>query len=200
MSVSNSRRGLAVFLVAVSPVLVGCGSLVTAAKSPLSVQPAGMARLHFSLDQGYPSGEAYITVGTKLLGFLTNGEHFVTDLAEGEHLLILQSAQDEAIRGYFEAGKSYYVRLFSTPGIGGVTMYRLPQGMGTRVYWTPLKNWGEDLKAAHEMIKETDRVELIPAKAAEWEAEEKEDLEERLHSFRSGQDKIGFVMGPEHAF
>ncbi len=157
------------------------------AKSPLQAAP-NSARVYFALDQGFPSGNAYITDGTKLLGFIKNGDHFVADLEPGEHILMLISEQDEAIKANLEAGKSYYVRLFITPGV-----------MRSRTYWTPLKDTAEDRKLREEMLEGTDRVELIPEEGAKWEAEEKEELTERLESFKSGKDEAKLTLGSEHA-
>lgn len=182
------RRTLTTLLASLALFLGGCSSLTTEAKSPLGAAPAGTARVYFALDQGYPAGYAYISEGDNLLGFLTNGEHFVVDLPAGEHLLILKSEQDEALKGNFEAGKTYHVRLFVSVGV-----------MSSRTYWVPLKNSGEDLALREEIIKDTDRVELVPEKEAAWEKEEKEDLLERERSFTSGEDKIEQFIGPEHA-
>ena len=166
--------------------LSGCGSLMVDANTPPTAT-AGTARIYFALDQGYPPGSGFITEGTRLLGFISNGKHFVADVPAGQHLLILKSESDEAIQGNFEAGKTYAIRLFVTPGV-----------MSTRTYWTPLKNSGEDLKLRKEMIAETELTVLVPEKAAEWEADEKEELEERTKSFTSGEDKIEGTIGPEH--
>ena len=175
-------------LVVAATFLSGCGSLMVDAKSPLGASKADTARVFFALDQGFPSGNGFITEGTKLLGFISNGEHFVADVPAGEHLFILKSEQDEAIKANLEAGKTYYVKVFITPGL-----------MRSRTYWTPLKNTPEDLKIRDEMIKETDRVELVPDKAAKWEADEKDDLVERDQSFKSGKDETKQTLGPENA-
>jgi hypothetical protein len=168
--------------------LAACSSLTTEAKSPPAATAAGTARVYFALNQGYPPGAGYIVEDTKLLGYLENGEHFVVDVPAGEHTFMLISEQDEAIKGTFEAGKTYHIRLFITPGV-----------LSTRVYWVPLKNTGEDLEARKVDIGETTRMELVPAKAAEWEVEERDDMKERSDSFRTGKDEIGHTVGAEHA-
>ncbi len=165
----------------------GCASLMVDAKSPLTDKPS-TARVYFALDQFMPQGRGYITDGTKLLGAISNGKHFVADLEPGEHTIMLISEQDEAIKANLEAGKSYYVRVFVTPGV-----------MSTRTYWTPLKDTAEDKKLREEMIANTDRLELVPEEAAKWEADEAEELKERLHSFKTGEDEIKQTLGEENA-
>ena len=183
-----SRKIMMICLVAATAFLSGCGSLMTEAKSPIAESKADTARVFFALDQGFPQGGGVITEGTKLLGAIYNGQHFYADVPAGEHLFILKSEQDEAIKANLEAGKTYYVKVFITPGV-----------MSTRTYWTPLKNTAEDLKIRDEMIKDTKRVELVPEKAAKWEADEKEELIEREQSFKSGEDEIKQTIGSENA-
>jgi hypothetical protein len=181
-------RALSTLIVLCGLILGGCGgSLTQEVKGPPAAPAAETARVYFVLDQGFPSGAAYVVEGTKLLGFVENGEHFIVDLPPGEHLFMLLSGQDEAMKGTLEAGKTYHIKLYVTPGV-----------WGTRVYWTPLKATGEDLASRKEGVAETERVELVPEKAFEWEKDEREDLERRDKSFRSGEDEIGQVIGPEH--
>jgi hypothetical protein len=181
-------RALSMLLVAFALPLAGCGSLTQEAKGPPAAPAAATARVYFALNQGFPSGEAYVVEGTKLLGFVENNEHFVVDLPAGEHLFMLISKHDEAMKGTLLAGKTYHIKLYVTPG-----------AWGTRVYWSPLKATGEDLADRKEAVEETDRVELVRAKALEWEKDEHDDLVSREKSFRSGEDEIGQIIGPEHA-
>ncbi len=182
-----SRRAAALLIAVISLTLVGCSSLMVEANGPPEASAAGTARIYFVLNQGYPPAEAYVVEETKLLGYVQNNEHFVVDVPAGEHMFMLISEQDEAIKGNFEAGKTYHMKLFITPGV-----------FRTRVYWAPLKGTGEDLAARKEGIEETTRMELLPAKAAEWEAEEREDLAERAKSFRTGEDEVGHTITAEY--
>lgn len=184
------RRSLTLLLALFALASTACSSMTKPAEGPPGAGPKeGEARVYFALNQGYPPGAAYIVEETKLLGYLENNEHFVVDVPAGEHMFMLISEQDEAMAGQFEAGKTYYVKLFVTPGI-----------MSTRVYWVPLKTMGEDRVTAKEMLEETERVELVSEEAAEWEADERDDLAERAKSFRTGEDEIEHKVGPEHAY
>lgn len=184
-----SRRLAVILLTGLALFLSGCSSLMVESNTPSSDQNPETARVYFALDQSFPGGNGYITNGTSLLGFIENNTHFVADLPAGEHLLILKSEQDEAIKGNFEAGKTYYIRVFITPGV-----------MRSRTYWTPLENNAEDAKLRDEMLSDTQLTVLVPQKAAEWEKEEKEELEERVESFTSGEDDIKHTIGPKNAF
>lgn len=158
----------------------GCAGLSREVEGPgLAGPPEGAARVYFALPQGFPSGQAYVVEDTKLLGFLTNDQYFHVDVPAGEHLFMLISEQDEAIRGNFEAGKVYHLKLYITPGF-----------FQNRVYWTPLEGTGEDAKTRAEDIDDSDRVELNPEKAAQWEARYAERNRERAQSFISGEDDV----------
>lgn len=182
-----SRRAASLLVVLSTLMLLGCSSLMVEAKGAPQASAAGTARIYFALNQGYPGGRAYIVEETTLLGYLENNEHFVVDVPAGEHMFMLISEQDEAIKGNFEAGKTYHMKLFITPGV-----------LSTRVYWTPLKATGEDLADRKTAIEETTRMELVPEKAREWEADERDDLKEHAESFRSGEDEIGYTITAEH--
>lgn len=165
----------------------GCAGLTHEVEGPGLAGPSeGAARVYFALPQGFPSGQAYVVEDTKLLGLLTNDQYFYVDVPAGEHQFMLISEQDEAVRGNFEAGKVYHLKLYITPGF-----------FQTRVYWTPLEGTGEDAKTRAEDIADSDRVELYPDKAAKWEAKYAERNRERAQSFRSGEDEAKTIE-PKH--
>lgn len=181
------QRGSLLLLVLLS-LTTGCTSLSLEAEGPVPPgPPEGTARVYFVLSQGFPAAQAYIIENETLLGFLENEEYVVVDVPAGEHLFMLVSEQTEGVQGTFEAGKTYHMKLFVTPGF-----------MRTRVYWTPLTNSGEDLQARAEDVAECDdRVMVNPAAAPKWEARYAERNRERVQDFRSGEDEAK-TIGPEH--
>lgn len=183
---SNLRHWARALILGCTLALVGCGSLTFEVNGPPPAgPPEGMARIFFVFNQGYPSGRAYITEGTKLLGFVTNNQHFVVDLPAGKHFFMMLSGNDEGLDGEFMAGRTYHIRMYTSGFMGAM-------------YWSPLKAKGEDLETRKEDIEETDLVALHEEEAKEWEEDQKENLEERLESFQSGEDKPSHTVGPEH--
>lgn len=169
--------------------LTGCGSLNRPVEGPPPAGPPdGHARVYFALNQGFPSAAAAVVEDGKLLGYVENNEHFVVDVPAGNHFFMLISSNDEALDGQLMAGKTYHIRMFVSYN-----------GFTSMVHWTPLKNTGEDLAGRKKDIEETQLVEVVPEKRAEWEADEKENMAKRLQSFRSGEDKPSHTLGAEHA-
>ncbi|MCA9706932.1 MAG: hypothetical protein KDK70_13850 [Myxococcales bacterium] len=165
----------------------GCAGLNRYAEGPeVTGPPEGSARVYFALPQGFPSGQAYVVENTTLLGFVQNNQYFYVDVPAGEHLFMLISEQTEGIRGNFEAGKTYHLKLYITPGF-----------MSTRVYWTPLETTGEDAKTRVEDIEESRRVELNPDKVPKWEAKYADRNRKRVENFEAGEDDVT-IIEPKH--
>ncbi len=184
------RRIPSILILFLALASTACGSMNRRVEGPPPPGPQeGDARIYFALNQGYPPGAAYILKENDLVSYVTNNEHAVVDVPAGEHLFMMISEQDEALSGDFKAGKTYYVKLFVTPGI-----------LGTRVYWVLLENSGEDVEIAEEMVVETERVELVKEKAAKWERNNRKNIEKRLESFRTGEDDIENWVKDKHAF
>ncbi len=179
------RSSLLLFLLLVFN--TGCAGLNLDVDGPVTPGPnEGTARVYFVLAQGFPSGEAYVVENTTLLGYVRNKEFFYVDVPAGEHLFMLISEQTEGIRGTFEAGKTYHMKLYITPGI-----------MGTRTYWSPLENSGEDAKTRIENVEDCQQVTLNPDKVPSWEARYAERNTERVQNFNSGEDDVK-IIEPKH--
>ncbi len=148
--------------------------------------PAGHARVYFVLAQGFPSGRAFVVENERLLGFVGNRQYFFIDAPAGEHLFMLISEQTEGVRGSFEAGKTYHMKLFITPGF-----------MSSRVYWSALEATGEDAAMRKKGIDACRRVELNPTKAASWERKYAEKNRTRVANFEAGKDEAKSI-GPQH--
>lgn len=165
----------------------GCAGLSRYAEGPEPTGPnEGQARIYFVLEQGFPSGQAFVVENDELLGFIRNKQYFVVDVPAGDHLFMLISEQTEGIRGNWEAGKTYHMKLYVTPGFGS-----------TRVYWSPLEATGEDAKTRAEDLAECKRIELDPEQAAKWEARYRDRNLERVENFNAGKDDYATIE-PKH--
>ncbi|TPV96076.1 MAG: hypothetical protein B7733_06635 [Myxococcales bacterium FL481] len=181
------RRSTFLWLLFAAVLASGCAGLNQYAEGPEPAGPgAGQARIYFVLAQGYPGGRAFIVEEDKLIGFVSNRQYVVADVPAGEHLFMLISEQTEGVTGQFEAGKTYYMKMFITPGFGS-----------TRVYWTPLTATGEDQQAREKGLAASRRVELNQAKVPAWEAKYAEKNRRRAANFRAGKDEAK-AIGPEH--
>jgi hypothetical protein len=165
----------------------GCAGLSRYAEGPVPEgRGEGTARVYFVLAQGFPGGQAYVVENETLLGFVRNNHYFHVDVPAGEHLFMLISEQTEGVRGNFEAGKTYHMKLYITPGL-----------MGARVYWTPLEATGEDATDRTEGIEQSKRVELNPEQAAKWNAKYAERNRKRVENFNAGKDEVTTIE-PKH--
>ncbi|MEM9458904.1 MAG: hypothetical protein AAGF11_32295 [Myxococcota bacterium] len=183
----RSSLTLLLLLTFTAPLSAGCGGLSYTVDGPVAPGPAeGSARVYFVLEQRYPGAAAYIVENETLLGYVRNAQYFYADVPAGEHLFMLISEQTEGVRGNFEAGKTYHLKLFVTPGF-----------WQTRVYWTPLEATGKDAKTRVEDVEDCRRVELDPDRAARWEAKYAERNKERVHNFEAGKDDVTTIE-PKH--
>lgn len=165
----------------------GCAGLSRYAEGPVPEGPAPeSARIYFVLEQRYPGAEAFVVENETLLGYLRNAQYFHVDVPAGEHLFMLISEQTEGVRGNFEAGKTYHMKLYVTPGF-----------WKNRVYWTPLETTGKDAQMRVEDVEDSRRVELNPDQAAKWEANYAERNRERVQDFASGEDEVTTIE-PKH--
>jgi len=143
---------------------------------PTAAPSQDTARIYFNLPQGFPSGHAWILEDDNLIGYVQNRQYFMYEVPAGEHLFMLVSENTEGLRGQFEGGKTYYVRLFVTPGI-----------MRTRVYWAMLEAGKENWTKRHKWLDISKRVALNPQRAPQWEIKYAEKNAKRLAKYTSGE-------------
>lgn len=143
---------------------------------PTAAPTADTARIYFMLPQGFPGGRAWVLEADELIGYVQNRQYFMHEVPAGEHLFMLVSENTEGLKGQFEGGKTYYVRMFITPGV-----------MGTRVYWAMLEDGKENWDKRFEWLDGSRQVTLNSEKAKKWEAKYAEKNAERLTKYTTGE-------------
>lgn len=179
---SQLSRRFSLCLALVTPLVIsGCAgqSYSRYTNSPISATPApGHARVYFVMSQGFPKGRGFVLQEDKLIAVLTNRQYTLVDVPAGEHLFMLVSEQTKGLSGNFEAGKTYHVKMYVTPGL-----------MKSQVSWTPLNSSAEGLEKRQKGLAASTRVELDPSRATQWENKYAEKNRTRVSNFRSGQAK-----------
>ncbi len=151
---------------------------------PTAAPAADTARIYFMLPQNFPGGRAWVLEDDNLIGYVQNRQYFMHEVPAGEHLFMLVSENTEGLKGQFEGGKTYYVRMFITPGI-----------MGTRVYWAVLEDGKENWDKRYEWLDACRQVTLNPGKANKWESKYAGKNAERLAKYTSGESEPA-TFGP----
>jgi hypothetical protein len=126
-----------------------------------------------------------------VIGYLQNRQVFYVDVPAGEHLFMCVTSNADAIKANLAGGKTYYVRLFSTPGAMSIML-----GGSENMYMEPIAPGTEGWDKRIEWIDGATLVEKNPEKCADWEEEYADRNAERLANFKSGKAEAK-VMGPE---
>jgi hypothetical protein len=180
MKSSVGRLAVAAFIIAVVASLAGCSKMYVRVNEPRpnAAPAADTARIYFMLPQGFPGGRAWVLNQDKLIGYVQNRQYFMYEVPAGNQLFMLVSENTEGLQGQFEGGKTYYVRLFITPGV-----------MSTRVYWAVLEAGKENWDKRLEWVDRSQRVALNPGKGEKWEKKYAAKNAERLAKYTSGEAK-----------
>jgi hypothetical protein len=163
----------------------GCAGYNVASTTPrpTAAPAADQARVYFMKPGGsWGNAEGFVLLEDKVVGYLKNRQVFFVDVPAGDHLFMSVTSNADGIQASLAGGKTYYVRLFSTPGAmsmmlgGSENMYMEPIAPGT-------EGWGKRM----EWLDGATLVEMNDEKCAAWEAKYAEKNAERLANFKSGK-------------
>ncbi len=115
---------------AVAVVLLGtaaCGParyLIVNEPKPATAPADGTARVYFVMPGSRLKATAVITEETKSIGYVQNGTWFWVDVPAGQHIFLSANGGNvSALDATVEAGKSYFVKIFVTPGFNANHVY-----------------------------------------------------------------------------
>ena len=128
------------------------------------------------------SATVYVLKEDKVIGYLENRKLFFVEVPAGEHLFMSVTSNTEGLKASLAGGKTYYVRLFSTPG----AMSMLAGG-SENLYMEPIVPGTEQWEKRLEWIDGNQLVTVNPGPASEWEVKYAAENAERLAKFRSGE-------------
>jgi hypothetical protein len=125
----------------------------------------------------------------KLIGFAERGSSFEVRCAPGKHLFLAQGENAAAIDAELGAGKTYYV--WVTPRLG--VLY-------AAVGLTPLTKDSDLAPKVWKELAKTQRRELIPDLAAEYEKSHREDVRKLLEEFEGERKEEMLKLRPEDGY
>jgi len=172
----------------------GCGAYFIVSTTPRPTTPpsADMARVYFVKPGGsFGNAQGFVLLEDKVIGYLQNRQVFYVELPPGEHLFMSVTSNTDGIKANLAGGKTYYVRLFSTPGAMSMMM-----GGSENMYMEPIAPGTEGWDKRWEWIDGATLVEMNEEKVVGWEAKYAAKNTERLDNFRSGQS-VAKPMTPE---
>jgi hypothetical protein len=168
--------------------VVGCAGYNIPVKTPKPTvaPPADQARVYFIKPGGsWGKASVFILKEDKAIGYLENRQVFYIDVPAGQHIFMSVTSNTEGIEANLEGGKTYYVRLFSTPSAMSTMV-----GGSEDLHMAPIEPDTEQWDMRLEWVDGAVLVEKNKAKVAEWEAKYAERNAERLANFRSGAAEL----------
>ena len=195
MAKNPTKVFLQVATLAIAMCLIGCSKYYIPATTPLPTTPppADQARIYFMKPGGsMGKAEAFVLQEDKVIGYLSNRQVFYVDLPAGEYLFMSVTSNTSGLQANLAGGKTYYVRLFSAPGVMSVML-----GGSEDLHMVPLEPGTEPWESRHEWIENGQLIELNMEKALQWEAKYAEKNLQRLENFRAGKDELK-ILAPEH--
>jgi len=178
-------------LVAVSAVLLGavlvsgCAgyNMKSTTPRPTAAPAADQARVYFIKPGGsWGNAEGFVLLEDKVIGYLQNRQVFFVDVPAGEHLFMSVTSNADGIQANLAGGKTYYVRLFSTPGAMSMLV-----GGSENMYMEPIAPGTEQWDKRNEWLDGATLMQMNPEKCAAWEKKYAEKNAERLANFKSGK-------------
>lgn len=150
---------------------------------PSAAPPADTARIYF-VKPGGSMGDAwvYLLQEDKVVGYLVNRKVFYLDVPAGKHFFMSVTSNAEGLDADLAGGKTYYVRLFSTPGA-----MSLLGGGSENIYMEPIVPGTEGWDKRMEWVDGNQLITINPPVAAKWEARYAAKNAERLAKFKSGE-------------
>ena len=175
--------------------LGGCGTkpyLVVNTPRPTTAPPPNMARIYF-MKPGGSMQKAYTMIleNEKVVGYLQNRTVFYLDVPAGEHFFMSVSSITEGLKASLAGGKTYYVRLYSSPGAKSLLL-----GGSEDVHMEPLVPGTEGWDQRLIWVDGATLITVNPEYAAKWEMRNAANNAERLEKFRSGEAEAK-LLGPE---
>ena len=183
-----------VALVALGTLTTGCAKpfVKVATPRPAAAPSEDQARIYFVKPGGsMQSAYTYILEDDKVVGYLQNRTVFYLDVPAGEHFFMSVTSNTDGLKASLEGGKTYYVRLFSTPGAKS-----LLGGGSENLYINPLVPGGEGWDKRMEWVDGNQLITVNPPVAKKWETKYAAKNAERLENFRSGAAEAK-TLGPD---
>lgn len=182
----RARITAAVFALVLGAVLAsGCAgyNVKSTTPRPTAAPAADQARVYFVKPGGsWGNAEGFVLLEDKVIGYLQNRQVFWIDVPAGEHLFMSVTSNADGIQANLAGGKTYYVRLFSTPGAMSVML-----GGSENMYMEPLAPGSEGWAKRMEWVDGATLVEMNEEKCVAWENKYAEKNAERLANFKSGK-------------
>jgi hypothetical protein len=172
----------------VGMLVVGCAKYYVPVTTPrpTASPSADQARVYFVKPGGsWGKANVFILQEDKAIGYLENRQVFYVDVPAGQHLFMSVSSNTEGIDANLEGGKTYYIRLFSTPSAMSTMV-----GGSEDLHMAPIEPGTEQWENRIVWIDGAALVKMNKAKVGEWEAKYAERNAERLENFRSGEAEL----------
>jgi hypothetical protein len=185
--------GVLVFVLA-SLCVAGCAgyNIASTTPRPTAAPAADQARVYFMKPGGsFGNAQGFVLLEDKVIGYLLNRQVFYVDVPAGEHMFMSVTSNADGLKANLAGGKTYYVRLFSTPGAMSMMV-----GGSENMYMAPITPGTEEWNKRMEWLDGARLVEMNQAKCAQWEAKYAAKNAERLANFKSGAAEAK-VLTPE---
>lgn len=183
---SNKSRVLVTTCVVVfgATVFAGCAryNMPSTAPRPTAAPAADQARVFFVKPGGsWGNAEGFVLQEEKVIGYLQNRQAFYVDVPAGEHTFMSVTSNADGIQANLAGGKTYYVRLFSTPGAMSIML-----GGSENMYMEPIAPESEHWDKRLEWVDGARLMEMNPGKCEAWQSKYAAKNAERLAAFKSG--------------
>jgi hypothetical protein len=144
------------------------------------------ARVYFVKPGGsWGNAEGFVLLEDKVIGYLQNRQAFYIDVPAGEHTFMSVTSNADGIKATLVGGKTYYVRLFSTPGAMSILV-----GGSENMYMEPIAPGSENWDKRLEWVDGAKLMQMNPAKCEAWQNKYAAKNAERLASFKSGATQV----------
>jgi hypothetical protein len=171
-----------------SALVIGCAgyNLPVESPRPTAEPPADQARVYFVKPGGsWGKATVFILQEDKAIGYLENRQVFYVDVPAGQHIFMSVTSNTEGVEANLAGGKTYYIRLFSTPSAMSTMV-----GGSEDLHMAPIEPGTEQWDKRLEWLDGATLVKMNKEKVAEWEAKYVERNLERLANFRSGEAEL----------
>jgi hypothetical protein len=175
--------------------MMGCSKyyIPSTTPKPTAAPAPDTAPVYFVKTGGsWGKANGFILMEDQAIGYLENRLCFFTEVPAGKHLFMSVTSNADAIDADLAGGKTYYVRLFSTPGAMSIL-----GGGSENLYIAPIEPGTEQWESRHEWIDRCRLVELNTEKSVAWEDKYAARNAERLEKFRSGEAEVKKLL-PEY--
>jgi hypothetical protein len=126
--------------------------------------------VYFIMPGRFPPARAYILHNDTLIGMVQPHQYFYTDVPAGHSYFMSVTPNTSALDADLEGGKTYYVKVFATPGFAKNYVYMEGIRKDT-TDWNLRLDW---------MDNACTFVEYVPEGGAKWDAKHKARNSQRL--------------------